>query len=244
MKKAKRKRKGIRVLLIVLACIAAVAAAVAIWQADNIKAVINSFRYTEEELSEMIDKNQEELQKEIKEKYNVDEVLSKEDEEKIISGEITVEEAVEKIKQETAEKAEPEKKTENIGGTSPVQSGTSAEAEAKTEKAVSDKVIEFYSLKAYYLGQLGQLEAKVKADYSALPKEKQNLVGKQEIAAKYMSAASALLNQCDAKMSELTSALEKEIKAAGGDTSVVSTIKKMYENEKNLKKSYYISKMK
>ena len=218
---------------------------IALWQADNINAVINSFKYTQEELSEMINKNQEELNKEVQEKYNVVDDFSAEDEAKIMSGEMTVEEAVEKKKEEAEKKQKENIQNEDKNNTAK-QTGTkvSPEAKKKTDAIVSERIIEFYSLKAYYLGQLGQMEAKVKADYAALPKEKRNLVGKQELVSKYMSVATSLLNQCDAKMAQLTAELEKEIKAVGGDTSIVGTIKKTYENEKNLKKSYYISKLK
>ena len=59
-----------------------------------------------------------------------------------------------------------------------------------------------------------------------------------------MAVASSLLAQCNAKMAELTTQLEKEIKAVGGDTSIIDTINQAYENEKNLKKAYYMSKLK
>ena len=148
-----------------------------------------------------------------------------------MSGEISVEEAVEK---KLKELDEINKQNDKIA----------PEVKKKTDKIVSEKIIEFYSLKAYYLGQLGQMEARVKADYMALPEEKQNLVGKKELVSKYMSVATSLLNQCDAKVDALTKEMEAEIKAVGGDLSIIKLVKEAYENEKNLKKSYYISKLK
>lgn len=223
-------KRGKRFLFIILAFLI-IFGGIAIWQRDNIKAVIDSFNYSEEELSKMIAGNKEALEAELKEKYNIVGTFTEEDEKKIMSGEMSVEEAVAmKLK----ELDEINKQNDNI----------SPEAKKKTDKIVSEKIIEFYSLKAYYLGQLGQMEAKVLADYIALPKEKQNLVGKKELVSKYMSVATALLNQCDAKVDELTKEMETEIKAVGGDLSIIKLVKEAYENEKNLKKSYYISKLK
>ena len=91
------------------------------------------------------------------------------------------------------------------------------------DELIGDKVIELYSLKAYYLGQLGQMEATVKREYSALPKEKKNLLGIKEIANKHMGTAMSLLNQCDKQVNDLISQLEKELKSLKADTSIVSS---------------------
>lgn len=217
-----------KIILVIFAVMIVFIAALCVWQADNIKAVFNSFKYTDEQIDKMISENKESLDKKIREKYNIFSDFSEEDEAKIISGEMSVEEAVRK------KRAELEK----------IEMNNADDVESKTNKIISNRIIEIYSLKAYYLGQIGQLEAKVKKDYAALPKEKKNLTGKKEVVSKYITVASSLLAECDAKMKELTSQLEKEIKAVGGDTSIVSTINEAYENEKNLKKAYYMSKMK
>lgn len=221
-------KKILKIILAIFIILIVFISGLCVWQADNIKAVFNSFKYTDDQIDKMIEENRKFLDREIKENYDIVSDFTEEDEAKILSGEMSVEEAVEKKRAELL-------KTE-IKDTNDVKS--------KTNKIVSNRIIEFYSLKAYYLGQLGQMEAKVKKDYAALPKEKKNLVGKKELVSKYMSVASSLLAQCDAKMAELTTQLEKEIKAVGGDTSIIDTIKGAYENEKNLKKAYYMSKLK
>ena len=217
-----------KIILVIFAVLIVLGTGFCVWQADNIKAVFNSFKYTDDQIDKMIAENKESLEKEIKDKYDIVSDFTEEDEAKIISGEMSVEDAVNK------KRAELEKAQQN--GANDVVS--------KTNKIVSNRIIEFYSLKAYYLGQLGQMEAKVKKDYADMPVEKKNLVGKKELVSKYMSVASSLLAQCDAKMTELTAQLEKEIKAVGGDTSIIDTINNAYENEKNLKKAYYMSKLK
>ena len=218
--------KKIKAALILIFCIVIIAGVV-IWQYDNISAVIKAFYYSENEISEMMHLNKQKLESELLEKIpEMVSDFSSEDEAKIMSGQMSIEDAVKKKEEELKE---------NIKGLS---------TDAKTNKIVSKKIIEFYSLKAYYLGQLGQLETKVIADYSALSDEKKNLVGKKEIAGKYISVATSLLAQCDAKVDSLLKELEKDIKMVGGDLSIITTIKNHYENEKNLKKAYYMSKLK
>lgn len=255
-----------KVVLIIIGLIVLSIAGFAVWQAENIKAVINSFNYSEDELSQMINDNKKVLEEELKEKYDIVGDFTEEEERKIMNGEITVEEAtamkLQELEQKRLEKengdAESSGEQNESTGTSPSSSkkagtsssGTSKQASSnsgskqKAEQIVSNRIVEFYSLKAYYLGQLGQLEAKVIAEYSSFPASKRNMIGKQELVNKYMSIATSLMNQCDAKVASLTAQLESEIRAAGGDTSIIGTIKSAYENEKNLKKSYYLSKMK
>ena len=73
-----------------------------------------------------------------------------------------------------------------------------------------------------------------------MPEEKRNLVGKQELVTKYMGTALSLMNQCDAQVNELLSGLEKSLKKLNGDTAIIKTIRDAYENEKALKKAYYL----
>lgn len=236
-----KKRK---IFLIVIICILAVCGVFAAYQRDNISALIKSVNYSDEELNKMMEENKKKLETEISEKYpGVVVEFTEEEEKEIMSGEVTPEEIINKKVAELEKKQADEKN----GGSASENSKNDAaknKNDKNTEEAINKKIIEFYSLKAYYLGRLGQLEAGVKADYAALPESKRNLVGKKELASKYMSAATSLMSQCDAKVSALLSELENEIKANGGDTSVISTIKSAYENEKNLKKAYYMSKLK
>ena len=203
-----------------------------VWQRGNIKAVFDFLNYSDDEISEMITKNKEDLEKEIK--TRLPEMVSdftEDEEKKIMSGELSVEEVM-KNKLEELEK--------NKVSTSENKDTKKLEI----DNIISSKVIEFYSLKAYYLGQLGQMEKNVIKDYTNLPKNKQNLIGKKELVSKYMSTATSLMNQCDEKVNSLLKELETDIKAKGGDLEIISIIRTAYENEKNLKKSYYMSKLK
>lgn len=237
MKKTKMSRRAF-VLLSVLIVIVILVSAVAVMQRDNISAAIKAFSYTEAEIDNMVKESKEKLESEIARKLpNMVSDFTAEEEAKIMSGEMTLEDAV-KLKKE-----ELETKKKSVGVTEATASAA-VSTDEKTAEIASAKIIEFYSLKAYYLGQLGQLEAKVIADYAALPDSKKNLVGKKEVAGKYMSVATSLLAQCDARVAALLGELENEINAVGGDLSIITTIKNAYENEKNLKKAYYMSKLK
>ena len=223
-----------KILLTVLAVLVMVTTAVMVWQRNNISAVLTTIIKTQNEIANELDDSKEKLKSEIKEKYNTDLVndFTAEEEQKIIKGEISAEDAVKMLK----EKYEDTKK-ENSSTENPAATQNKGET---VDKLIGDKAIELYSLKAYYLGKLGQIEAKVKKEYIAMPKEKKNLVGKQELVAKYIGTATSLLNQCDEEVNRLLKELESELKALEEDTSVVKTIRDAYEKEKALKKAYYL----
>ena len=58
-----------------------------------------------------------------------------------------------------------------------------------------------------------------------------------------MGKAMGLLEQCDAKVETLLSELKTELKTHNADTSIINKIRAAYENEKKLKKAYYIKLM-
>ena len=222
-------KKWKRVILIVFLTVVVGLVALFVWQYDNIMAVVKVVSNTNEEIAKEIDESKLVLEKNLKEQYpSVISDFTAEEERQIIKGELSVEEAVANLNKKY-QTVKVEQKTDNTA--------TSPEVDA----LIGDKVIELYSLKAYYLGQLGQMEAAVKKEYVKLPKEERNLVGKQALVNKYMNTALALLSQCDKQVEELLSELKGGLEDLNADTSIIKTIRSAYENEKTLKKAYYLS---
>ncbi len=96
-------------------------------------------------------------------------------------------------------------------------------------------------LKAQYIGKLGDLEKRAKAEYISLKKAGKAVSSKQSFVSAYVSEAAGLESQCDAQVDVILSSLQKELVRQGGDISLIKAIKKAYEEEKILKKSYYIN---
>ncbi len=231
-------RRWEKILIVFMLVVIAGFIALGVWQRDNIRAGMMALTKSSEQIAEEMDINKKKLEDELKKKYaGIISDFTAEEEKKIIKGEISVEEAVEELNKKYEEsKAESQQNPEDkaTGGGNSTNSSTQADA------IISDKVVQLYSLKAYYLGQLGQLEASVKSEYSKLPKEKRNLVGKKDLVDKYMGVALGYLESCDQRVAELLTELETELKAIGADVSIIKTIKNAYEEEKTLKKAYYI----
>ncbi len=222
-----------KIILGIAVAIVTVVIAFCVWQCSNIMAVWKAMNSTSDEIAQEMNINKKQLEEELKQQHpTIVSDFTAEEEKQIIKGDLSYEEAVKNMN----ERYENQKEQVNSGNVT-----TPSTNNPEVDKLIGDKVVELYSLKAYYLGQLGQIEASVKRDYSQLPKEKKNLVGKKSLVDKYMGTALGLMDKCDAQVAVILKELEAGLKKLNADTSIVKTIKQSYENEKNLKKAYYIS---
>lgn len=219
----KKKEKVLGVISIVLVLVIVL---FLVWQWNNISALMTSMSKTEEQIAKELDISKKQLEDELADKYgSLISDFTADEEKQIIKGKLSVDEAVSKLNKKYEE---TKKNANNLSA---------------VDELIGDKVIELYSLKAYYLGQLGQMEATVKREYLELPKEKKNVIGKTEIVERHMGTAMSLLSQCDTQVSELLSELERDLKKSDADTSIIKTIRDAYEKEKALKKAYYLKLM-
>ncbi len=229
--------------LVIVSVVAVILLSLLFWQKNNIEALYMYLTKDSVEVSEFIEKTNKELSEEIS-KYSDDipRNFTKEEEEKIASGEISIEEAANILLSEEKDplisensgneiKEEPGK-TENPAPT---------DNKAKVSSIIKRYTAQFYSMKAYYMGQLSQIEGKARAEYSALSKEEKKNLSKATFVGQYAGYALSLQSECDKKVESLLSDMKKELKEAGGDTSIISVIKEAYETEKAAKKAYYLN---
>lgn len=228
-----KKKRWKKILLIILCVILAAIVAVGIWQRNNIKALYYflSIRSTED-ISRRIEENKKEHQEVVSKYISSGEIrdFTEAEEQRIISGEISVEAATEIIRQEFKN-----------SGKSSEGSVESTGAATDLDDFIAENIIQLYSYKAYYLGQLGQIEKAAVADYKALAPKERTLVNKQSIVDKYMNTANGLLGECDSRVAEITAKLKARLTAENMDLELIDKIKSSYEEEKALKKAYYMS---
>lgn len=253
--------------MIILLVFVILLTALVIWQKNNIEALYLYLTNDKEEVEQIVEKNRKELEEKIKE-YGEEAPrnFTPEEEAMIASGELSIEEATELIlseqEEETGNEAEEPLKEESVEekpdkakddkGNKPVKDGNESEKDT-SKKVESNKsgvsegeiirryTAKFYSLKAYYMGQLSGIEAKAKSEYAALTKEQKKSLSKTAFAGKYISYATALQSECDGQVESLLSQMKAELDAVGGDSSIISSIRQTYNGEKAAKKAYYLS---
>ncbi len=228
----KKMKMWKKVLLIILCVFVAGITALTIWQWNNIKAVYYWITVGEaEDIAREIEATKKEREEIVSEYINGKvRDFTEEEEQKIVSGELSVEEATKIIKNEFEES---------------VKASADKTSSKKTNKEIddfiADNIIQLYSYKAYYLGQLGQIEKAAIADYKVLSPKDRTVVSKQAIVDRYIGTANALLVECDGKVHKIMDTLSKKLKENKMDTSIVDKINSSYEEEKALKKAYYMS---
>ncbi|MBE6571568.1 MAG: hypothetical protein E7656_04925 [Ruminococcaceae bacterium] len=105
---------------------------------------------------------------------------------------------------------------------------------------VNKHVAKLYILKNRFVSELASLEKKIKTQYSSLPKDQRVPTSRKEIAKQYISFVSSLELECDAEVDGILADLKAELTKAGGDVAIVDTVRSQYEEEKSLKKAYYL----
>lgn len=223
MKANKRKKRlGIAIAISVFFCILLVLALV---QKDNIVAVVESRRYTSEDLAKKVEENKDAMQSALASVlpqpiYD----LTLEDEVDLITGKLSEEEALKKIQVPAID-----------------EEAQDALGETAEQKIISYYVSQLYGIKTSYLGQLGSLVSQAETEFYRIPSEERTNASKTRIVSKYAGSASSLESQCDQKVSSVLSSMQGELKAIGGDTAIVSTLRSGYQAEKSAKKAYFLS---
>ena len=107
---------------------------------------------------------------------------------------------------------------------------------------MKDLIVEVYLLKADYLNRIDGLLTQGKSEWNDIPIKDRTLTQELNFAKKYKDKGSQLELECDKKMKALLTELEKELKASGKNTSVISEITALYNEEKAIKKADLLKK--
>lgn len=246
--KPKKKHTGLKIFLVIVLVLAAAVAGVAVWQRENIKAVVDSRTYSQEEIADKITASKEKVQQSMQ-AYDLPVMrdFTFEEEEQIRKGEITVEEAMQKIMVESQNDGTDEnaantdnnaQSSDGSNAAAQTAGGTQTAGEKTASSVLSGYITQLYEMKAYYLSQLGGLESEMRAVYAQTGKDKSKI---PSIISSYMPRAASMESECDGKVNSLISQLRSELASIGADTSIADEIYDAYVNEKALKKAYYLS---
>ncbi len=251
-KKKKKPHTALKIFLGLLLVIIVGLAALAFWQRDNISAFIKAQNTSSEDIASEIADSKAVVQKEI-EKYNIpiQRDFTLEEEEAIRKGTMTVEEAVSRLMSPAEAQDAAEAEAQNDGGSDGNNGGTDAaaapdEAPAQPELTPEQQIVakyltEMYSLKAYYIGQLGVVENDLKAQYKAANGNIKNSAAIAKVVQSNMGRIINMETECDGKVYAVLDNMRNELLAIGADTSIVDVAEDSYINEKSLRKSYYLS---
>lgn len=208
-----------KILLIILAVIILTVGGLCVWQWDNINSLITAVRLSDDEISKRLGNATEKLSGEMTEVGLIRE-LTDEEREKIKSGEMSADEAAEKL---TGEKNSPK-----------------SSKSAQREIIINKYLAQLYVLEAKFEGDLSAFVDMLHAEFYAYPPEERNTLLRDTVIASHIGELSQMEKTCDSKVKKLMDNLTAELKSIGADTSVVKTFNETYSSKKNLKKAQYM----
>ena len=111
---------------------------------------------------------------------------------------------------------------------------TTAPAASTVSPAVQQIIADIYLLRAEFINKLDALIEEGTAEVNAIPKEKRTASVKLEFMNRYLDRGEALEAECDARLEALLSDMTAQLKADGGDLSLVEDARALYVQEKKL----------
>lgn len=217
---------------------------VALWQRENLQAVYEAMHYNPEELGSQIQSTKQEVER-VLEKYDLESIrrLTPEEEEQVKKGELSLEEAVERmIPTRNEEEVGTKKEGVESQDTPEAKPETTPQAVSKKESdLVKASTVKMYELQAKYLGLLGELEARGMQALRAIPSDQRTVQKMMSVGMPFMQEGLALESQCDGEVENVLHHLKEELVAIGADYEIVETMRQAYYTEKRLKKAYYLS---
>lgn len=127
--------------------------------------------------------------------------------------------------------------TEPTAAATTAPAGTTAPAATTVSPAVQAIIADIYLLRAEFINKLDDLIEEGKAEVYAIPKEKRTASVKLAFMNRYLDRGEALEAECDARLEALLADMAAQLKADGGDLSLVDDARALYVQEKKVRKA-------
>lgn len=231
-------KKALKIIGIIAIIIVLALACVLFVMRDNISAFIRARYENPEQIMAQMSENDSELKKELETHLNQTyREYTEEEKRQIESGEVSEKEVLAKIIAEKSAADVPEE-NEQYGPPAPQQS-TSAQS---SEKIINKYVSQLYSMEGRYIASIEGVISRAYAEYVSTAKHNDDKAAMASVGAKYIGEIYSLEASCDSEVNSLLASMKSELDAIGADTSIIGTIRSAYNNEKQLKRSYYMGK--
>lgn len=217
-------------------------------QRNNVKALYYLQTMKVETLQEEMDRNSLELKQALKDNGMAEITVSDEDLQMVMDGEWSVEEAAQKIVGgDAGEQTHPDTgKPSGMDSPQPSAVGENPASNppvADNGEAIQTQVATMYVLKATFVARLEAIVQEAKDAYTALPAERRTSQEKVGIVYGKTAQLSALERECDEKVAAVVAEVRRLLRESGGDNALADKLEQVYEQEKSLKKAYYIKEL-
>lgn len=260
------RRRRLIVLFSVIAALLIGLSTLAYMQRGNLRALLMSIQYSDEELIAL----QEQSLKELFEKYGLDplpqtavneiispdktsggsEALVTEAEDASLlpgSAESPNEAPITEPEQNATDSVHPEQsvttpKDGQQNHAEPSSRDTQKSQTSVLPKDVQKLVYSLYSLQSQYIGKLEGIASSTRTRFDALPSEKRNSSMRATMVKATLSQAISLEGQCDERVASILSEMRTVLKKHGMDDTVADNAENYYATQKSLLKAEYMRK--
>ena len=227
-------KKGAKIALCVLVVAVAAGGAAAAGQWNNINAARYGLTMDKDSISQRLEENQQALNDAMV-KYNVTQYsFSQEEIEQLADGSLAPEEAARRLLDGGG--AEPSGTPAPDASPTPTPT-LSTGGDTAAEEEIREEIATMYVLRSTYVGKLEAIVQSAIDEYTAgehtSERRTQVVYGKLE-------ELTALEKECDQKVAAVVARLRELLKAIGQDDSLAKEVEAAYEEEKSLKKAYYL----
>ncbi len=118
---------------------------------------------------------------------------------------------------------------------------TQSKPSQSSDAIIANAVSELYALQSQYTAGLEGLVGRVKVYYNQQKKENPSSARSNTIA-HFSGEVASMESECDSKVENLLKRLTNQLNEIGADTSVVSTLRSAYEDEKSSQMAAYVKK--
>ena len=244
-------KRPFKIILGVLIVAVAASASLVVWQQKNIALLRMASQYSQEDLQAEIVGRQERVQATINEHAELV-VRDMTDDEKVAlrEGTMTQEELIGLMTgtvESTTTGEEPQSEAtiqETVGSVGSITTAAPPKpVDPAYEQKLSELVAKAYILRETFQNQLTEIENSAKATYRAMPEEKRTRAALTDLIFSYYDRLVAMESECDAAMNGIVTEMRTLIADNNGDMSIADTMLEVYEEEKELKKAWYLSQL-
>ena len=232
-------KKAGKIVLCVVGAVVLAGAIAAAWQWNNLKAAAYMLTMDKTTLDTRLDENRQALSSAMEEYHVPEYAFSEEEIAQLTEGTLSPEEAASRLlEQEETVGTASTPAPQSSASPKPVQ--TAAPDGSQTlapEEEIRQLVATMYVLQATYVGKLEAIVQQAIDEYTAGAHTEEN---RTKVVYSKFEELTALEKECDIKVADVVSRLRELLKATGQDDSLAKAVEKTYQEEKSLKKAYYI----
>lgn len=234
-------KKALKIIFIILLVIVVLLGSLAIWQRKNIESIMVGIKESSEEIEKRRNDNQMDLIGELNSELEMPlRELTEEEKQKVDQGEITVVDVYAEVF------AEKELQQSQIKEESKPPSKDQPSPQNKVlptkDDIISKHMSELYKLQSEFTARAEATISQGGSYYEGIKNHPHDAEARAKTITKFTPVVRSIEAECDAKVKVVIENLEKELKEIGANTDIVRTISQTYENEKQLKLSYYANK--